>query len=90
MTKKLSSLVLFQHDNLSYLTKHPERVINNLLSRFSSEETDKYPGYARWDGDGLPGIQIILTEKVENLDELFHLLAKKLHYKVKKQYDKKD
>ena len=66
MTNK-TAVVVIQADQLEWLKKHPERFVDALISRINTGETDKHPGYARWNGDGIPGVQLVcITEEGRN------------------------
>lgn len=58
-----NSIIMIQNDHLEWLVKHPERFINNLVTRLNVGEIDKHPGYARWNGDGTPGVQVAWVGK---------------------------
>jgi hypothetical protein len=58
-----NSIIMIQNDHLEWLLKHPERFVNNLATRLNAGEIDKHPGYARWSGDGMPGIQVAWVGK---------------------------
>lgn len=51
-----TSAFVFQNDQSDWYSRHAEKVIASILTRMSSGELDKYPGYARWNGDGIPGM----------------------------------
>lgn len=73
MTNK-TAVITIQIDQIDWMKKHPERFINSLISRINSGETDKHPGYSRWDGDGIPGVQLVcITE--ENKIDLTNVIA---------------
>lgn len=59
MTEENNSVVFIINDQIDWIQKHPQRFVNNLLSRLNSGETDRHPGYARWTGDGMPGVQVV-------------------------------
>lgn len=53
------AVVTINCDNLEWIKKNPGMFVNNLLSRINSGETDPWPGYRRWHGDGAPGVQLV-------------------------------
>ena len=62
-----TAVIVIQVDQIDWIKKHPERFVNSLLSRINAGETDKHPGYARWNGDGIPGVQLVcITEETKN------------------------
>jgi hypothetical protein len=66
MTNK-TAVVIIQVDQMDWIKKHPDRFVDALLSRINAGETDKHPGYARWTGDGIPGVQLVcITEESKN------------------------
>jgi len=66
MTNK-TAVITIQVDQLDWIKKHPERFVDALISRINMGETDKHPGYARWNGDGIPGVQLVcITEEGKN------------------------
>ena len=66
MTNK-TAVVVIQVEQLDWIKKHPERFVDALISRINMGETDKHPGYARWNGDGVPGVQLVcITEEGKN------------------------
>jgi hypothetical protein len=54
-----TSVLIIQNDNLEWYKRNSDRLFSALFSRIAGGETDRYPGYARWDGDGIPGMQIV-------------------------------
>lgn len=54
-----TAVITIQTDQLEWIRRHPDKFVNGLVTRIESDETDKYPGYARWNGDGIPGTQLI-------------------------------
>ena len=58
-----NSVVVINNDHLDWIRKHPDHFVNLLISRLQSGETDPYPGYARWNGDACPGVQVVQTVK---------------------------
>jgi len=54
-----TAVLIIQSDQLDWLKKHPDHFANAIASRIEMGEMDKYPGYARWNGDGVPGVQVI-------------------------------
>jgi hypothetical protein len=66
MTNK-TAVVIIQVDQMDWMKKHPDRFVDALISRINAGETDKHPGYARWTGDGIPGVQLVcITEESKN------------------------
>jgi len=62
-----TAVIVIQVENMDWLKKHPERFVDALISRINMGETDKHPGYARWNGDGIPGVQLVcITEEGKN------------------------
>ena len=60
MTKNYkTAAIVIQSEHFEWLKKHPSYFVNNIISRIEMDETDKYPGYSRWDGDGVPGTQVV-------------------------------
>jgi hypothetical protein len=57
-----TTVIILQNDQVDWYSKHPERLINAIIARMNSGELDRYPGYARWDGDGIPGMQLVWNE----------------------------
>lgn len=54
-----TSVIIVQNDQLEWYRKNSDRLFTALWSRIAGGETDRYPGYARWNGDGIPGMQIV-------------------------------
>lgn len=50
---------MIQNEHIDWIIKNPERFVQNLVTRLNGGELDKYPGYARWNGDGIPGVQVV-------------------------------
>jgi hypothetical protein len=62
-----TAVVVIQVEQMDWIKKHPERFVDALISRINMGETDKHPGYARWNGDGIPGVQLVcITEEGKN------------------------
>lgn len=57
--KENNSLIMIQNEHIDWIVKNPERFVQNLITRLNGGEIDKYPGYARWNGDGMPGVQVV-------------------------------
>lgn len=51
-----TSVFVFNNDQYDWYSRQSDKVVASILSRMSSGELDKYPGYARWNGDGVPGL----------------------------------
>lgn len=56
---QINSLIMIQNEHIDWIIKNPERFVQNLVTRLNGGEVDKYPGYARWNGDGIPGVQVV-------------------------------
>lgn len=54
-----NSIIMIQNEHIDWIIKNPERFVQNLATRLHGGELDKYPGYARWNGDGIPGVQVV-------------------------------
>jgi len=51
--------IVLQNDQADWYMRYSDRFVSALVSRMNVGETDKYPGYARWHGDGIPGCQVV-------------------------------
>ena len=74
MMKNKTAVVVIQVEQLEWIKKHPERFVDALVSRIHTGETDKHAGYARWNGDGIPGVQVVCYTE-ENRNDLTALVA---------------
>lgn len=72
--KNRTAVITIQVEQLDWAKKHPERFVDALISRINSGETDKHPGYARWNGDGIPGVQLVSVTE-ENKIDLTNVIA---------------
>jgi len=54
-----TTVIVVQNDNLAWYRSHSDRLFTALFGRIAGGETDPYPGHARWNGDGIPGMQIV-------------------------------
>lgn len=54
-----NSIIMIQNEHIDWIIKNPERFVQNLATRLNVGELDKHPGYARWHGDGIPGVQVV-------------------------------
>ena len=59
MKNKHVTAIILQNDQADWYVRNCERFAGALVSRMNAGETDKYPGYARWHGDGIPGCQVV-------------------------------
>lgn len=64
-----TAVVIIQSDQLDWLKRHPSLFANAVVSRIEMDETDKYPGYSRWDGDGVPGVQVVWISNPEDKNQ---------------------
>ena len=55
----ISSAIVISNNHLDWIRRNPEVFVNGLISRLEQGETDPYPGYARWNGDAMPGVQFV-------------------------------
>ena len=51
--------IVLQNDQTDWYMRNSEKFVAALVGRMNGGETDKYPGYARWNGDGVPGCQVV-------------------------------
>lgn len=56
---QFNSIIMIQNEHIDWIVKNPEKFVNNLITRLNGGELDKYPGYARWNGDAIPGVQVV-------------------------------
>lgn len=53
-----NSAVVINDDYLDWIRRNPVQFVNRLVSRLEQGEVDPYPGFARWNGDAMPGVQV--------------------------------
>lgn len=58
-----NSTIVIDHAYLDWIRRNPRVFVNGLVSRLENEEIDHYPGYARWNGDAMPGVQVVSVNK---------------------------
>lgn len=61
-----NAAIVIQVDQVDWIRRHPIRFVASLLSRVEQGELDRYPGYARWNGDGVPGVQVVWVGEHES------------------------
>lgn len=59
MKNKHVTAIILQNDQAEWYLRNSEKFTGALVGRMNGGETDKYPGYARWHGDGIPGCQVV-------------------------------
>lgn len=55
----INSTILICNDHLDWIKRNHSVFVNGLVSRLEQGETDPYPGHSRWNGDAMPGVQVI-------------------------------
>lgn len=58
-----NSTIVIDHKYLDWIRRNPRVFVNGLVSRLENEETDHYPGFARWNGDAMPGVQVVTVTR---------------------------
>ena len=59
MKNKLVTAIILHNDQTDWFVRNATKFVNGIVSRMNGGEIDKYPGAARWDGDGIPGAQVV-------------------------------
>lgn len=60
---KQSSVVLISEESLDWIKRNPRVFVDGLIGRLENGETDPYPGHSRWNGDAMPGVQVVTAGK---------------------------
>jgi len=55
----LTSTIVISHDYLDWIKRNPAVFVNGLIGRMEQGECDPRPGFARWHGDAMPGVQLV-------------------------------
>ena len=63
----MNSVIIINSDHLDWIIRNPYVFTRALIGRIQSEEVDPYPGYSRWHGDAMPGVQVAYVGKPETL-----------------------
>lgn len=56
-----NSAIVINHNHLDWIKRNPRVFVNGLMTRLEHGEVDPFPGHARWNGDGMPGVQLVHT-----------------------------
>ncbi len=58
----MNSAIIICNNHLDWIRRNPPVFVNGLMGRLEQGECDPSPGYARWSGDGMPGVQVVAVE----------------------------
>jgi len=54
-----NAAVMINLEYLDWIRRNPALFVNNLLTRLEVGQTDRFPNDARWNGDAMPGVQVV-------------------------------
>ena len=63
MKNQFVTALVLQNNQADWYMRNCEKFTSGIVTRMNGGETDKYPGYARWSGDGIPGAQVVWVGK---------------------------
>jgi len=58
----MNTTIVINNNHLDWIRRNPAVFVNGLIGRIENGECDPHPGHARWNGDALPGVQVVAVE----------------------------